>query len=155
MSYHVLDICYYIILYSNNKGYGVSNLKLQKLLYFIQAWFLVTIDNPCFIEKIEACNFDVIISEAYKEFGCYGSMDIPSIKRRFEDGDWKLYSICNVKNIINIEDIILINQVLDKFAEYSATDLLALIHNQKPWLDAYYGDDKEITNEALLSYFKS
>lgn len=28
----------YIIVYSNKKDYGVSNLKLQKLLYFVQAF---------------------------------------------------------------------------------------------------------------------
>lgn len=156
MVYSVLDICYYIIMYSNNKDYGVSNLKLQKLLYFIQAWFLITVDKPCFYEKLEAYDFGSIVLEAYKEFGCYGSMNIPSVKRCFEDGNWKLYSICYVKDLIRTEDKKLINQVVDKFAEYSATDLLTLIHNQKPWSDAYYfSSDNTITNEALLVYFKS
>ena len=37
MSYKVLDVCKYVIDYSNEKEYGISNLKLQKILYFIQA----------------------------------------------------------------------------------------------------------------------
>ena len=36
---NVLDVCRYIINYSNKKDYGISNLKLQKILYFIQAFF--------------------------------------------------------------------------------------------------------------------
>lgn len=155
MIYNVLDVCYYNIMYSNDKDYGVSNLKLQKLLYFIQAWFLINIGNPCFHEKLRACNFGVIVPEAYQEFGCYGSMDIPSVKRRFEDGNWKLYSIDYAKNLIHTKDKKLINQVIDKFAEYSATDLLNLIHNQKPWIDAYHSSNNEITSEVLLDYFKS
>lgn len=51
--YGVLDVCRYIINYSNRKDYGVSNLKLQKLLYFIQAYFLINSseNKPCFSEK--------------------------------------------------------------------------------------------------------
>ena len=37
--YNVLDISRYIINYSNQQGYGISNLKLQKILYFVQAYF--------------------------------------------------------------------------------------------------------------------
>ena len=40
MSYKVLDVCKYVIDYSNEKEYGISNLKLQKILYFIQTGFL-------------------------------------------------------------------------------------------------------------------
>ena len=61
--YNVLDICRYVIKYSNEKKYGVSNLKLQKLLYFIQAYFIIkNNDNaPCFKEKIEAWNFGPVV----------------------------------------------------------------------------------------------
>lgn len=41
MTYNVLDICRHIINYSDEKDYGVSNLKLQKLLYFVQAYFML------------------------------------------------------------------------------------------------------------------
>ena len=34
-TYPVRDVSHYIIVYSNKKDYGVSNLKLQKLLYFV------------------------------------------------------------------------------------------------------------------------
>ena len=40
MSYNVLDVCRHVINYSNEHDYGISNLKLQKVLYFIQAYFL-------------------------------------------------------------------------------------------------------------------
>ena len=36
MSYDVLEICRHVINYSNEKDYGISNLKLQKVLYLIQ-----------------------------------------------------------------------------------------------------------------------
>ena len=38
MGYDVLEVCRHVINYSNEKEYGISNLKLQKVLYFIQAY---------------------------------------------------------------------------------------------------------------------
>lgn len=52
--YNVLDVCRYVINYSNDKDYDISNLKLQKLLYFIQAYFLINKNETCFNETIEA-----------------------------------------------------------------------------------------------------
>ena len=37
--YDVLEVSKYIINYSNEKQYGISNLKLQKILYLVQAFF--------------------------------------------------------------------------------------------------------------------
>ena len=53
MIYKVLDVSRHVINYSNEKEYGISNLKLQKILYFIQAFFLVSASEQCFEEKIE------------------------------------------------------------------------------------------------------
>ena len=39
--YSAFDISSYIIEYSNEKQYIISGLKLQKLLYFVQAYFLM------------------------------------------------------------------------------------------------------------------
>lgn len=79
--YKVLDVCRYIINYSNREDYGVSNLKLQKLLYFIQVYFLMNSEDhqPCFSEKIEAWDFGPVVPVAYREYKQYGSTDIPFV----------------------------------------------------------------------------
>lgn len=48
----VLDFCRFIINYSNEQEYDISNLKLQKLLYFVQAYFLISIHELQFIMRI-------------------------------------------------------------------------------------------------------
>ena len=62
-----LDVARYIINYSNKKDYHISNLKLQKLLYFTQAYYLAFTDShkPCFPERIEAWNFGPVVPEVY------------------------------------------------------------------------------------------
>ena len=52
--YKAIDVARHIINYSNEKRYGISNLKLQKLLYMVQAYYLVKTDEhkPCFDDPI-------------------------------------------------------------------------------------------------------
>lgn len=66
--YDVLEVCCHVINYSNEK-YGVSNLKLQKLLYFIQAYFLIhkSKEVPCFHEKIKDWDFEPVVPVAFEK----------------------------------------------------------------------------------------
>lgn len=50
--YYALDVAKYIITYSNQKGYKINNLKLQKLLYYVQAFFLIKTEKACFKEDM-------------------------------------------------------------------------------------------------------
>lgn len=48
----------------------------------------------------------------------------------------------------------LINKVVDKFSEYSATDMVKLTQHQSPWIDAIVSNrSNEITNESIFEYF--
>ena len=58
--YNVLDVSRYVINYCNKNNYWVSNLKLQKILYFVQALFITTKGVECFIEEIEAWDFGLV-----------------------------------------------------------------------------------------------
>lgn len=159
MSYNVIDVCRHIINYSNDHDYGVSNLKLQKLLYFIQAYFLTNKkdNSPCFDEKIEAWDFGPVVPDAYHEYKQYGSGDIPSIESYIlfdKENIWNSERVSFVDNIIKDEDKLLIDKVVDKFADYSATDLVSLTHRQSPWIDAYVPHhNNEITIDSIREYF--
>ena len=83
-------------------------------------------------------------------------LGIENIQLNSFDGDdiWK--SKCIRFNKINIkdEDKILINKVVDKFSEYSATDLVTLTQHQAPWIDAFsLGENNEISLDAIKDYF--
>ena len=159
MNYNVLDVCRYVIQYSNEHDYGISNLKLQKVLYFIQAFFLISTPEPCFREKIEAWDFGPVVPEAYHEYKQYGSGNIPAIKSyiMFDENDiWNSKRIEFEDTTIADEDKVLIDKVIDKFADYSATDLVSLTHKQSPWIDAYVPYQyNEITINAIREYFNS
>lgn len=159
MSYNVLDVCRHVINYSNENDYGISNLKLQKVLYFIQAYFLTNKKDctPCFDEKIEAWDFGPVVPEAYHEYKQYGSGDIPTVESYImfdKDDIWSSKRVGFNDDIILDEDKALIDKVIDKFSEYSATALVSLTHKQSPWIDTYVpNQNKEITIEKIREYF--
>ena len=159
MGYNVLDVCRHVINYSNEQNYGISNLKLQKILYFIQAYFLTTEGNnkPCFNEKIEAWDFGPVVPEAYQEYKQYGCGDIPPITSYLvfdKENIWNTRRIKFDDAVISETDKTNINKIVDKFANYSATDLVSLTHRQSPWIDAYTPcQNNEITINAIKEYF--
>ena len=157
MIYKVLDVSRHVINYSNEKEYGISNLKLQKILYFIQAFFLVSTSEQCFEEKIEAWDFGPVVPEAYREYKQFGSGDIPSISYIIDfDGEdiWESKVIKYKDNVISEPDKQKIESVVDKFADYSATDLVSITHAQTPWKAAYKkGQNNEITIDSIKGFF--
>lgn len=159
--YDVLNVSRYVINYSNIKKYGVSNLKLQKLLYFIQAYFLIVNKETCFKEDIEAWDFGPVVPAAYHEYRLFGSSNIPSIKsytvieKNYNDiFQSKIKKIEFDETCISKNDRKLIEEVVDKFSDYSAADLVRMTHVQTPWMSAHgRGRNAIITIEAIRSYF--
>lgn len=133
-----IDVANYIVTYCHEKGINISNLKLQKLLYFVQASFLINNLGPCFRDEIEAWDFGPVVPKVYREYRGFGSGNIPITTlerqqpRHFE----------------------VINQVINDLSEYSATDLVRITHEQSPWLDAYQPyQNNVITVDSIKEYF--
>lgn len=83
-------------------------------------------------------------------------MDIPTVKSYivFDENDiWNTKRIEFEDNYIDNEDKVLINKVVDKFSDYSATDMVKLTQHQTPWIDAVSSQNNEITNESIFEYF--
>ncbi|HAA28445.1 MAG TPA: hypothetical protein DCE56_13130 [Cyanobacteria bacterium UBA8553] len=66
------EIADYFIYVANDTGSFISNLKLQKLVYYAQAWHLALYDTPLFDEDFEAWVHGPVIPalfDQYQEFG--------------------------------------------------------------------------------------
>lgn len=153
--YDVLDVSRYVINYSNEKGYGISNLKLQKLLYFIQAFFLINKGDCCFEDKIEAWIFGPVVPRAYRRYKQYGSIDIPTQNTYWDfDDEFNLVEVEFGDYPFLDEDVSLIKEVVNQFKDYSANDLVSLTHKQDPWRNAFKKNkNAEIEPESIKEYF--
>lgn len=146
--YSALSVARYVIDYCNSCGMGISNLKLQKILYFIQAEFLTSTPDhsPCFLDQIEAWDFGPVVPNVYHQYKIYGGSIIPSSKN---DPLLPFY------DNIHQEHKSLINNIVRATANYSASQLVEITHNQAPWVNAYRrGHNNGISNEAIRAFFE-
>lgn len=73
--YPVLSIAKYIIDKCTKDRYPISNLQLQKILYYIQREFLQQ-GAMAFQEDIEAWQFGPVVPEVYKQYCGFGALPI-------------------------------------------------------------------------------
>lgn len=138
--FDVLEISKYVIKYEDSKGRPISNLRLQKLLYFIQANSLVETSKPCFKQKIEAWDYGPVVPSAYHEYKKFGSTPIFPSKRNID--------------ILDSKTKVLINEILEECSKITTKKLVEITHRQKPWKIAYANYyNKEITTQSILEYF--
>mgnify|MGYP001636790098 CR=1 FL=1 len=139
--YSVADIATYIIRYCNDKNYAVSNLKLQKILYFIQAEFLVRKNRPCFKEKVEAWPFGPVVPEVYHSYKGYGGGTVLTQKKP--------------STAISETDQEIIIMMIKECQRYSNVELEEMTKRQTPWKQAYKaGENQVISNESIKEFFK-
>ena len=66
------DIADYFIWIANETGSFVSNLKLQKLVYYAQAWHIALHGSPLFEEDFEAWVHGPVIPSLYQKYKSFG-----------------------------------------------------------------------------------
>jgi uncharacterized phage-associated protein len=120
VTYSADEVADTIIYLSRERGIEITNLKLQKLLYYSQAWYLAFTGEPLFGDSIEAWVHGPVV---------------PSVFRRFRGYRWKPID-CDVKPIEDARIIAHINAVLDTYGSIQATRLESLTHREEPWRDA-------------------
>lgn len=130
---------YFLSLVEEDVGDSISNLKLQKLIYYAQGFHLAVSDTPLFDEPIEAWAHGPVVTDLYHEYKEYGSDRIP----KPTDLDFDKYD----KDVRELLD-----EVYDVFGQYSAWKLRNMTHDEPPWKD-YQG--QIIPESAMKEYFTS
>ena len=81
MAYNVIDIAKKLIKMADddiaNGGDNITNLKLQKLLYYQQGYHLAVFDTPLFNEAVEAWIYGPVVPVAYDYFQQFGATSLP------------------------------------------------------------------------------
>lgn len=119
---------------------AISNLKLQKLLYYAQGFYLAIHDKPLFKEDFEAWEHGPVIPAMYRMFSKYGSGAIP----KPDDFSFEPYTD---------EEKQFLQDVYGSFGQYSAWALRDLSHQTTPWKET--PRNHIIPQELMKRYFKS
>ena len=153
MEDNLLNISVYIINYSNEIHSPINNLKLQKILYYLQAISLVKLNQKCFESKIMKWHTGPGIPFVYQYFRIYGHGDIPTQKQ-----PQKMRFDKNTMNIIS-EDMPQLDLKMKKIIQklvmsYSniSNSFCMLKEKDNPWETTNISE--EISCEKLKKYYK-
>ncbi|WP_341843195.1 Panacea domain-containing protein [Chitinophaga caseinilytica] len=133
-----------------NSGDTISPMKLQKLIYYSQAWYLVKFDKPLFNDKIEAWMHGPTIPAVYERFDNAYRDSIPFEKMFSKEHPYK-------KLPIELDDFL--EEIFFKYGEHSAWFLEALSKKELPWRMARRHTPslmhchQEITQESMKNYY--
>lgn len=74
--YSVTEIARYVVSKCYRDGKPVSNLQLQKMLYFLQILFLEAFEAPLFEEEFEAWPYGPVMPSVYRKYSIFGGSPI-------------------------------------------------------------------------------
>lgn len=129
---------YFISLVDEENGDFLTNLKIQKLLYYAQGFSLALFRAPLFDEPIVAWNLGPVVVEVYDEFKQYGADRVPLP----EDFDIEKYDEDTKE---------LLNEVYEVYGQFSPSALVEMTHNEPPWRRTKIKN--EIPLKAMQDYF--
>ena len=136
-----MRVAEYIITVSFDNRTPVSNLKLQKMLYFAQGEALKDYGSVAFEDQIEVWNYGPVVRTVYEKFRHYGASpickryDTPTI-----NGD--------IKSVVD--------RVTAQYGDQSAWDLVQETHkNGTPWKIALDSGRSTISVRSMKEYFCS
>jgi uncharacterized phage-associated protein len=120
----VLDFC-------DEKSRGITNLSLQKIVYFCHVWSLIQLRRPLVKHQFEAWQYGPVLQYLYREFKNYDDRPIESRASRInvETGVREI-----VPYRFDAETEELLGRVVDFYSRLRPGDLVALSHAKGgPW----------------------
>lgn len=119
---------------------SMTNMKLQKLLYYCQGFNLAIHDRPLFGERIEAWTHGPVVPEVYDVYKSFGSaqIDVESSGKPAK---------------LTKADSELVDEVFEVYGRFSASTLRQMTHREPPWKDT--PAKGEISHASMRRFFKT
>lgn len=129
---------YFLSKNDETAGELISNLKLQKLLYYAQGFHLAITGRPLFSEPIEAWTHGPVVPTVYHRFKSYGYNSLP---------------VAGQSPVFDAKTTDLLDEIYEVYGQFSAWKLRNMTHEEPPWKNAAV--PSVIPHSALRSYFKT
>jgi len=142
-----LDTARYLVLLSEQQEEAepVTNLRLQKLLYYVQGWSLAARQRPMFADRIEAWRHGPVVPSVYAK--------VRNESQPIEVAD------LGVPDSLSEQDERFIHAIWDHYKKFAANELRRMTHAERPWRKAWGNlapDDsgnEVITPESMRDFF--
>lgn len=139
-----LDIAnFYIQLVNNIPDDYIDNLKINKLLYFVQGHSLSFFGKPFFRDVIQAWEYGPVVPNVYQAFKCCGGGPIAHSAADFDE------------DVLSGEEMEFLIAIYKRYGCYTGIALKEMTHRiGTPWHKVYKaGQNKEIPLDMMKEYF--
>lgn len=145
----------WIVAMHHRHGDAITNLRLQKLIYYVQAWYLVREKTALFEQDFEAWMHGPVIPELYHKYKKYGSNPIV--------WEGEIDESEGVPELPDLDEGVAdhIIEVLNSYGNDSTWSLEQRTHKERPWLAARGGLPRDavctnvITKKSIEEYFSN
>lgn len=157
MAYDVREIANFVLDFAERRGRPLTNIDINKIVYFLHGWFLAKHNSPLVSAKIEAWDYGPVFRELYSEFKNHGNEPISSRAKRRSPITAKL-EICTPS--LDERDASFIEPLIENYIRLSTFKLVELSHTSGgPWDQVYNheGDSNpgmRISDELIRAYFE-
>ena len=143
--YLALTIAKWFVAWAEANEAELSNLKLQKLLYYAQGYHLALRNVALFMEPIQAKPLGPVVEKVYQAFKQHGSGDLSLPKE--DEFDWP---------DVDEETTQFLIQIWDKLGSLAAWRLRDMVHSEAPWKEHFTVDPRraEIPQSTMARFFK-
>ena len=147
--YNVTEIAnFFLSKIDTEKGDSITPLKLQKLVYYAQAWHYTVFSESLFDDKIEAWTHGPVVRSLWEKFKNVG-----------RDSSIEVAQPPLIPTSFPTQTRTLLEEVNKIYGEHSGSYLEDLTHSEDPWKDArgktpvYATSTNEITLKSLKDYY--
>mgnify|MGYP004510866479 CR=1 FL=1 len=156
--YDVMDVARFIVNYSIQIVRPVSNLKLQKLLYFIQVAFISNYGISCFKEPIVHWRHGPVVESVYQKYKTYGAENITEFESVYFQIRFDIQTMSFMtdqcfydENIFKPSHLLLMKAVVESYKDKSPWDMVELTHKEAAWRNT--NRNEEITVDMIKRYY--
>lgn len=145
----VLDFC-------DARGRGITNLSLQKIVYFCHVWSLIERGQPLLKHQFEAWQYGPVLQYLYREFKNFDDRSISGRATRIDPDTGKREI---VPYGFDAGTEALLSRVVDFYSRLRASDLVALSHAKGgPWDEVWNHEGAvnpgmKIAEESIARYY--
>lgn len=156
MQHDVRAIANFVLDRADQIDRRVTNVHVNKVLYFLYVWYLLSLGRPLVSAKIEAWDYGPVFREVYQEFKAYGRNPINGRARclNLETG---VFEECVAK--LSDEEVEFLVPLIDQYLRRDAFDLVELTHKTgTPWDVVYNHKGRSnpgmrITDDLIVDFY--
>lgn len=140
----------YVIMRCNKENKEISNLKLQKMVFYCQAYHIARYRERLIDNQFEAWRHGAVLPALYDDYSYLGYSNI----HKYNEVEYN-----NMRSEFGEYLTGFLDKIIDKYSVLTPSEIRELNHREEPWIEAREGYEpeercnEEIKEEIIYRYY--